>query len=33
MNKPIRTVSLFCLGLILALMLNATYLQFWQAES
>ena len=33
MNKPIRTVSLFCLGLILALMVNATYLQFWKAES
>ena len=26
MNKPIRTISLFCLVLFLALMLNATYL-------
>ncbi len=33
MNKPIRTVSLFFLFLILALMLNATYLQFWRADS
>jgi len=31
-NKPIRTVSIFCLLLFLALMLNATYLQFWKAE-
>ena len=31
MNKPIRTVSIFCLVLILALMINATYLQFWKA--
>ncbi len=32
MNKPIRTVSLFCMVLILALMINATYLQFVAAE-
>ncbi len=31
MNKPIRTISVFCLLLFLALMLNATYLQYWQA--
>ena len=31
MNKPIRTISLFCLVLFLALMLNATYLQYWKA--
>ena len=31
MNKPIRTISIFCLLLFLALMLNATYLQYWQA--
>ena len=31
MNKPIRTISTFCLLLFLALMLNATYLQYWQA--
>lgn len=31
MNKPIRTVSLFCLLLFLALMVNATYVQYWKA--
>lgn len=31
MNKPIRTISIFCMLLFLALMLNATYLQFWRA--
>jgi peptidoglycan glycosyltransferase len=31
-NKPIRTISLFCLFLFVALMLNATYLQFWKAD-
>ena len=31
MNKPIRTVSIFCMFLFLALMINATYLQYWQA--
>ena len=31
MNKPIRTISIFCLLLFLALMLNATYLQYWRA--
>ncbi|WP_028643719.1 peptidoglycan D,D-transpeptidase FtsI family protein [Nocardioides sp. URHA0020] len=31
MNKPIRTVSIFCLVLFLALMINATYLQYWKA--
>jgi penicillin-binding protein A len=30
-NKPIRTVSIFCLLLFLALMINATYLQYWKA--
>ncbi len=33
MNKPIRTVSIFCMLLFLALMVNATYLQFWEADS
>ena len=33
MNKPIRTVSIFCMLLFLALMVNATYLQFWRADS
>ena len=31
MNKPIRTISIFCLLLFLALMLNVTYLQYWKA--
>ncbi|GAW47904.1 MULTISPECIES: peptidoglycan D,D-transpeptidase FtsI family protein [unclassified Nocardioides] len=31
MNKPIRTISIFCLLLFLALMLNATYLQYWKS--
>ncbi len=33
MNKPIRTISIFCMLLFLALMLNATYLQYWQASA
>lgn len=32
MNKPIRTVSIFCMFLFVALMANVTYLQFWKAE-
>lgn len=32
MNKPIRAVSIFCLLLFLALMINVSYLQFWAAE-
>jgi peptidoglycan glycosyltransferase len=31
MNKPIRTMSLFCLLLFVALMVNATYLQYVKA--
>ncbi len=31
MNKPIRTISIFCLLLFLALMVNATYVQYWKA--
>lgn len=31
MNKPIRTISIFCLLLFLALMVNATYLQYHAA--
>ncbi len=31
MNKPIRTVSVFCLVLFLALLVNATYIQYWRA--
>ena len=30
MNKPIRTISIFCMLLFLALMANATYLQYWR---
>jgi penicillin-binding protein A len=32
MNRPIRTVSLFCMFLFLALMINISYLQFWRAD-
>jgi peptidoglycan glycosyltransferase len=31
-NRPIRTVAIFCMFLFLALMANVTYLQFWHAE-
>ena len=33
MNRPIRTVSIFCLLLFLALALNATYLQYYHANA
>ncbi|MGZ5400425.1 MAG: peptidoglycan D,D-transpeptidase FtsI family protein [Nocardioides sp.] len=33
MNKPIRTIAIFCMLLFLALMLNATYLQYWRASA
>jgi peptidoglycan glycosyltransferase len=32
-NKPIRTISLFCLLLFLALMVNATWLQYAKSQS
>jgi peptidoglycan glycosyltransferase len=32
-NKPIRTVSIFCLLLFLALAVNATYLQYYHANA
>jgi len=32
-NKPIRTISIFCLLLFVALMVNATWLQYWKADS
>jgi peptidoglycan glycosyltransferase len=32
-NKPIRTISIFCLLLFLALMVNVTWLQYWKADS
>ena len=31
MNKPIRTIAIFCLLLFVALMINATYLQYFAA--
>ena len=33
MNKPIRTISIFCLLLFVALLINATWLQYWKADS
>ncbi len=33
MNKPIRTVAIFCLLLFLALAVNATYLQYYHANA
>ncbi|CUR54639.1 Cell elongation-specific peptidoglycan D,D-transpeptidase [metagenome] len=33
MNKPIRTMAIFCMVLFLALMLNATYLQYYKADA
>lgn len=32
MNQPIRRMAVACVVLFLALLLNATYLQFWQAD-
>jgi len=32
MNKPIRTISVFCLLLFVALLANVTYLQFLRAD-
>lgn len=32
MNKPIRTIAIFCVVLFLALLLNATYLQYVRAD-
>ena len=31
MNKPIRTISIFCMLLFLALLVNASYLQYFKA--
>ena len=33
MNKPIRTMSILCMLLFVALMVNATYLQYYKAKS
>ena len=33
MNKPIRTISIFCLMLFVALMINATWLQYWKSDA
>ena len=32
MNKPIRNLAVACMLLFVALLLNATYLQYWQAD-
>ncbi|MDQ6641126.1 MAG: penicillin-binding protein 2 [Actinomycetota bacterium] len=32
MNKPIRNIGVFCMLLFLALLANATFLQYWQAD-
>jgi peptidoglycan glycosyltransferase len=32
-NKPIRTISIFCLLLFVALMVNATWLQYWKSDA
>jgi peptidoglycan glycosyltransferase len=32
MNRPIRNIAIGCLVLFLALLINATYLQYWQAD-
>lgn len=32
MNKPIRTIAIFCLMLFVALMINATWLQYWKSD-
>jgi peptidoglycan glycosyltransferase len=33
MNRPIRNLAIGCLVLFLALLINTTYLQYWQADS
>ena len=33
MNKPIRTFAVACMLLFLALLINATYVQYWEADS
>jgi peptidoglycan glycosyltransferase len=33
MNKPIRNVAVACMLLFVALLINATYVQYWQADS
>src|SRR4051795_11670181 len=33
MNKPIRTISIFCLLLFVALLVNATWLQYWKSDA
>src|SRR5680860_140775 len=32
MNKPIRNLAVACMVLFVALLVNATYVQYWQAE-
>ena len=33
MNRPIRNLAIGCLVLFLALLINVTYLQYWQSDS
>jgi peptidoglycan glycosyltransferase len=33
MNRPIRNLAIGCMALFLALLINVTYLQYWQADS
>ncbi|HET6165308.1 MAG TPA: penicillin-binding protein 2 [Marmoricola sp.] len=33
MNRPIRNLAIGCMALFLALLINATYLQYWQSDS
>ena len=33
MNRPIRNLAIGCLVLFLALLINTTYLQYWQGDS
>ena len=32
MNKPIRTMSILCMALFVALLLNSSYLQYFKAS-
>ncbi len=32
MNKPIRNLAVACMVLFVALLINATYVQYWQAD-
>ena len=32
MNKPIRNIAVACMLLFVALLINATYVQYWEAD-